>query len=361
MKTTGSVLIFEDDPKFAALLGVQIERQLGATAKVSVFKPKLFGRGAGTFEDRLKAEIGGLKSGVNLWVSDRDLSATPQFMGFSESAVSRVANELALPVCLYARGNGNELLDRQRNWTEGRIILDASRGPDEMGRQIAILYRGFLELGEKLESTLLKLSQSSSLTLTPSRVLSEILGKPDIADKLALYGSGDQKVLADLLPFRGDHLGLRIPRILGYWLCDSVLRFPGITVNAVAAASYLNIAQQAFENDERIQKLFRRAIYKGPFADVKSPLWWRPDLDEILLKRGWTNGHELCNSLGIEVEECRCSVDARLQAGYYCMIRKLPVSRENSKGNISWFPSGADLARIATPEYEEIGPWLGLF
>lgn len=106
---------------------------------------------------------------------------------------------------------------------------------------------------------------------TPSRVLAEILVKPDIVDKLAQYGSGDQKVLADLLPFIG-HLDSRIPRILGYWLWDSVLRFPGIIVNTVAAASYLDIAPETFV-DLRIQKLGKKALYNGPFADEKAPLW----------------------------------------------------------------------------------------
>ena len=42
------------------------------------------------------------------------------------------------------------------------------------------------------------------------------------------------------------------------------------------------------------------------------------------------------------------------------MVTKQPVSLENSRGNISWFPPGADLARIRTDVYNDVGPWLGL-
>jgi hypothetical protein len=45
-------------------------------------------------------------------------------------------------------------------------------------------------------------------------------------------------------------------------------------------------------------------------------------------------------------------------AGYYCMLRELPVSFENSKGGLPWFPRGADLARVSRSAYEQLGPWL---
>jgi hypothetical protein len=61
------------------------------------------------------------------------------------------------------------------------------------------------------------------------------------------------------------------------------------------------------------------------------------------------------------VKECKCSVDNTSRAGYYCMITEKPVSDKNSKGNISWFPSGADLARIAKPEFDKLAPWIGLY
>jgi hypothetical protein len=358
---TGSILLFEDDARFAESLGREIKKQVGRSARVDIFEPHLDQIAGNAFEDRLKTEIPQPVGAVSLWVSDRDLSATRHFMGFSESAVSRVANEWAVPVCLYARGSGNDLLDRQRNWTEGRIILDANVGKDEMARQISLVYAGFVQIHSRLKRILTQAKRLNSATLTPARILTKILERPGIADKLALYGSGDQKVLADLLPFAGDQLAERIPRILGYWLWDSVLRFPGIVVSSIAAASYLNISAETFIGNPRISRIFRKALYGGPFADNQSHLWWRSDLDEILVERKVTSGYELCAALGIQTEPSHCCVDPTIPAGFYCMIRKLPVSRQNSKGNISWFPSGADLARISNPDYEELGPWLGLY
>jgi hypothetical protein len=41
------------------------------------------------------------------------------------------------------------------------------------------------------------------------------------------------------------------------------------------------------------------------------------------------------------------------------MLSKKPVSLENSKGGLTWFPRGADLARISNKKFEEDVPWLG--
>lgn len=361
MKRPGAVLIFEDDPKFATSLARAIRARVGTTVNVTIFAPRLNRRKEETFEDRLKVELLKPANGVHLWVTDRDLSATQSLIGFSESAVSRVANEWAIPVCLYARGTGNSLLDRQRNWAEGRIILDANQGPAEMARQIGIIYKGFATINVSLGALLSHKRTGRQPPLTPARMLAHLLGKPAVADKVAQYGSGDQKVLADLLPFKNSELQSRIPRILGYWLWDAVLRFPGILVNEVAAASYLDIDPATFKKNRKLQHLFRSALYEGPFADDQNKLWWRTDLDTILLGQEVSSGYNLCKKLKIGARHCYCCVDPNETAGYYCMIRKEPVSYKHSNGNISWFPPGADLARVSTPVYKEIGPWVGLF
>src|ERR1017187_8977454 len=180
---TGSILLFEDDTSFAESLAQEIKRQVGRGTRVNVFAPHLDQPVGNAFEDRLKEEIPIPVGGVTLWVSDRDLSATPHFMGFSESAVSRVANEWAIPVCLYARGNGNDLLDRQRNWAEGRIILDANGGKTEMARQISLVSAGFVEIYDRLKRILTQAKRAKSGTLTPARILTKILERPGIADK----------------------------------------------------------------------------------------------------------------------------------------------------------------------------------
>jgi hypothetical protein len=196
--------------------------------------------------------------------------------------------------------------------------------------------------------------------------MAHILGQMELVDKIASYGSGDQKMVAEILPFVGktkvSEFKRRLPCLFGYWLYDSILRFPGLLVNSTAAASYLDIDVANFQKDEQVRGLFKSALYRGPFAREEDPFWWRGMLDDLLLQGGCTNGRSYVKAkLNRNVESCHCSVDKKLKAGYYCVASKQPVSLDNSRGNISWFPPGADLARIRNDIFDEMGPWLGLF
>ena len=78
-------------------------------------------------------------------------------------------------------------------------------------------------------------------------------------------------MVAEILPFadrkRHAELRQRLPSLFGYWLVDSILRFPGLLLNAVASASYLDISVQAFEGD--VRNAFKSALYRGPFNDTR--------------------------------------------------------------------------------------------
>ena len=155
-----------------------------------------------------------------------------------------------------------------------------------------------------------------------------------------------------------DALYKRMPRVLGKWLFLSVLRFPGVLVNEVATASYLNIDPGDFKKKE-VQALFRKGEYKGPFAEL-GPWWWRRTLDGLLDKSDCEDGRELADKSNIKVRAC-LDPKSKKQAGYYCMLTRKPVSEENSRGGISWFPSGADLARIRKDKFEEITALVGMY
>jgi hypothetical protein len=43
------------------------------------------------------------------------------------------------------------------------------------------------------------------------------------------------------------------------------------------------------------------------------------------------------------------------------MLTRFPVSPNNSRGGISWFPSGADLARIRKAEFDQITALVGMY
>src|SRR5207249_1513314 len=111
-----------------------------------------------------------------------------------------------------------------------------------------------------------------------------------------------------------------------------ILRFPGLLVSEVAAASYLNIAPGAFKH-AAVQQLFSKALYKGPFCEEESPRWWRVELDALLTSAACSDGREFAakKSGGKPPAPCQCSVDHSLRAGYYCMLTEKPVSLEKSK------------------------------
>jgi len=355
------ILWFEDDDRQYSKLQSAVAKKRLKDFVVRRFMASSDGEGA--YEDRLVQELRSSNYGdVRLIVCDRDLSTTKEYPGLSEAVVSKVANNLGVPICLYARGIADSVFQRQEAWGDGRIVLDCKK-PDEMANKIVVLAKGFVEVANQLNEVLRLTGDREPKT--PAEVVAAMLGDPGSADKIALYASGDQKMVSEILPFvkkNKEKLRPRVPMLIGYWLYDSILRFPGLFVNRVAAASYLNIAVADFMKDLKIQELFKEALYKGPFADKEEPLWWRAKLDDIRQDARCSDGQELVEKkLKKSVKPCLCSVDKKSRAGWYCVVTEKPVSLDNSKGNITWFPRGADLSRIRKDVYEEIGPWLGLY
>jgi len=363
------VILFEDDPDKRPQLAKYLKKYL--PYKVSVVEIDGHGkqdRGI-TYEDQLKEMLMKYGTGKALVLCDKDLSGLGEkFIGLSYSTVAAVADRLGLPLCLYARGEeqqgGEAFLRSLAPWEKKRIFLDY-RNEKNLAVDSAKIFKGFNDIAIAY-SKLSKKSQS-----TPARALAAILGKEGIDDRISLYGSGEQGFLEDIMPFitrkspsrsksiATGELKRRMPRILGNWLYTSILRFPGIFVNQIAAASYLNINPNDFSKPD-IQNLFRKAKYSGPFADAEiGPWWWRHELDNIVINRKFKDGFSLAKVKHPRIRPCLDSKDE--PAGFYCMVTKEPVSEKNSRGGVSWFPSGADLARIRYDKFRELGPWIGLY
>lgn len=294
---------------------------------------------------------------ATLLLVDRNLAKIPQFIGLSVSAVAGAARRLAIPICAYARQPSPEEYRWRGRWQEGHIVLDDD-SDEEMARKAVLAAKGFARLLSRLPKALRDKANNS-----PAKVLAAVLGKPEYADKIALYSVGDQNRLSAIPSEPKKANKLRIKRMacfLGYWLWDSLLRYPGLLVNATAAASHLNIAEKDFRKSS-IRRVFREALYRGPFADSARPQWWRGVLDDIVSKEGCDDGLAFVRKKlrTTRINPCKCSVDSSKSAGYYCIISEKPVSLENSKGGLSWLPRGADLARISNKKFEEFGPWLG--
>lgn len=82
-------------------------------------------------------------------------------------------------------------------------------------------------------------------------------------------------------------------------------------------------------------------------------------LEDLVAEAGVTDGRAYATKqLGKAVARSECCEDASKPAGYYCFLSERPVSLENSKAGLPWFPRGADLARVCKSRYEEDEPWL---
>ena len=249
------------------------------------------------------------------------------------------------------------MFEQKRQWGDGRVILDYAAGSTYLGQQVATVAAGFAAIEKGLAAA------GTALNDTPAKLLAHLLQRPKLSDKIALYGAGDQGMLKEIIlaTKKDKQATQRQVRVLGYWLWDSILRFPGLLLGGVPAASYLNIAVESFAKAE-IRKMFAKTLYEGPFCCEATPRWWRADLDELLLDAKCGDGREFVGKKhgGRLPPPCQCSVAKSLRARYYCMLTHKPVSLEKSK-TVTWFPPGADLARVAIPAPEARGPWLGEF
>lgn len=352
------IILFEDKPQYESKLLHVLNNKLGSKGSVILFKPGKGTKQTGTFEERLESDLN--KSGflnASLIVADMDLSEIQPYRGLSEQMVRSVADKFGIPECCYARGEKRDqdlLTNAERR--EARIAVTIEEGNDLFAERIVSIADGFSFIENQLPSALKKLSQRS-----PGHLLGKILDKLEYAEKIELYASGDQNRLASIPRGRGNEdLKIRLLACwLGYWLWDSVIRYPGVVVNEIAASSYLNIYEGTFRKTHAIRDLFKKALYRGPFAEAVGPLWWRGMLDDILVKDRCSDGREYASKkLRKTIRRSECYEDPTKPAGYYCMLKKKPVSLEKSRGGLPWFPRGADLARVSLRGYGELGPWL---
>ena len=354
------ILLFDDIRGNREEVTAALKAALGARGEIQEFVPGK--EAAGTHEDRLAKDL--LQSPntpVDLIIADRDLSGyTNEYRGLSESTVRRVADALGIPECGYARGERRDDPDyiSRGEHREACIRLDLKPLDRFAARAVAIA-DGFSMITKYLQE-----SKAAGQKTTAAKLLAQILGKPQYADKIALYASGDQSRLMAVHRLRTvkedePQKIRRMTCLLGYWLWDSVLRFPGVTVGVIPASSYLNIQLEAFCDDPQIQELFQTAVYQGPFSGAKIKMWWRGMLDDIVSQADCKDGREFATKkLKRDIPPSQCCDESAIPAGYYCMLKQKPVSLKNSKGNLPWLPRGADLARVSNSSYEELVPWL---
>lgn len=354
------LVLFDDNPdpeRIAALVGT-LKTTLHANGDVHHFRLPKGTPEEGMYEDRIFRALGQAPfAGANMIVADRDLSATDGLSGLSESTVKLVADKLVIPECAYARDAQLETeFLKNAEQREARIVVSLHDGEVRFAEQVVSIAKGFSTILARLPEAMKTKGRKS-----PGRLLASLLEKPEYADKISLYAAGDQNRIAAVLNAKSDQTERRLACLLGYWLWDSVLRYPGVVVNEIAAGSYLNIGKDEFSKPE-VRKLFDSALYNGPFSVAKGLLWWRGMLDDFVSANECTDGRELvAKKLDLKVDQVQpsqCCEDPAKQAGYYCMLSHQSVSLGNSHAGLSWFPRGADLARICNTQFNEEVPWI---
>jgi hypothetical protein len=365
MKTKRTVLLFEDSTEERPVIADALQRAMPKDVTVIPFEGGKTGN-EGTYENRIRKHFKAL-GGADFIICDQDLSQIPGYSGLSAQVIMGLAYAEGIPVALYSRGKEDFMTQRlkaRRPFLERRFLLhldDQNWDAEQFARKARIIFDGCQSVLGFLQKKLKKTSKPAGQT--PAKWMSQLLDRPQIVNRLELYGSGDQQYLSWLVASGREDDHKQFTRVLAaelsYWLWDSILRFPGITVNKVAAASLLNLSPETWEKPE-VQALFESAKYHGPFA-VDKKFWWRDELQAIVRKAAAEDGLAFVTAKGIKgAVRSSCRVKSEKTAGYYCMLSEEPVSREESVGNIPYFPSGADLARISRPEFKKVAPWAGL-
>ena len=303
--------------------------------------------------------------GVAMVVADHDLSGYGS-VRISESAVADACRQAAIPICTYHRAPSAKSASQSLRGIYGQtksfsISLDMSPGNEvAAARNIVSLADGFEYIRSKFTYVSPEIKQQG-----PAAILAEILGRSGLANSFALYAAGPT-LASDAIYHISQNsdnyqhvtydLDERLPFILGCWLNNYILPFPGLILNSKATASYLNIAIEEFM---RYADYFKTAEYDGPFAGIER-YWWRTDLDQMLIDLDFEDGRELLKGSGIEVFPCLCANTHTSPAGYYCIVRKQPISLDASVGNLGWIPQGAHLSRIDQDIYDTVAHMMGI-
>jgi hypothetical protein len=366
MKTDAPlVLLFEDDPTELPALELALKQAFPhGTEIVSMLSKPGNPKRKGTYEELLRKDFADEFQRAELILCDQDLSGSNIYPGLSANVVMSVAREEGIPFAMYGRGNRDDMVVRlrqRRPFLERRFVLELGNEwvPATFAASAAMVFDGCREIRKLLNETIPPRRIEAS---SPAVWMSKILKRDSIRTRLSLYGSGDQQYLESLAFTDLQKNRTKLVRVLAtelsYWLWDSILRFPGIIVDSVAAASLLNLSPASWEKVP-VQALFAIARYDGPFSS-RDCFWWRDELLRIVDAGECPDGLSLAKKKGIKgVVRSACCEDSRKPAGCYCMLSRKPVSRANSYGNIPYFPSGADLARISRKEFQRVAPWAG--
>ena len=342
----GQILVFEDrDESFADLEKGFIKE--GKPKLLKHYIPKKEGRVKPEDLDRLFVP----KAPIGLVVLDQDLSL---YKGayVSSAEVKESCLRMGMPLCVYATKNEDYKVKEYMAWSEAQIALDSRDSMDGLAKKCLIIFQGFSELRSAFDKARGRKKDAPS-------VLQKVLKAPTAASaQIQQYAWGERQILARV---KNRIHSRYMATMAGYWIFNVLLRFPGVMLNEIAAASYLGILPVSFAENS-VRRLFARAEYSGPFAGL-GQFWWAAELDSLisgLAGNRDSRGLTYARKNGLKVSKARCIEGKHLGAGYYCIITGEPVCLRHSDSPSGWLPLGADRSRISQSKYRQLSPWLGI-
>ncbi len=363
MASQSLIVLFEDTPKNLQRIRNGILKFLSTSDVILIDFLELFNSDNQTkYKTGLSFDVveGILENNaigiVEMVIVDVDLSQYKEF-SINEPVISNICDKLGIPICVYSTQVDESEIERIKNWSEKSIILNRNQDITVLSKHCVAIYRGFKKIREEFGKFTAKKFQG------PIELLAKVMDAPNSAEaQMALYETGYFSVFSKSV-VESEARNRTFPILLGYWLFNSLLRFPGVLLNDIATASYLNIDLEEFRRNKKVREIFDDAMYDGPFSDITS-FWWKDRLDERIataeVEKNMSDVQALLKSEGIrQVPPARCIEGEHDGAGFYCIITKEAVCEKHSVGNISWIPAGAVISRIKKSKWDELGPWFG--
>jgi hypothetical protein len=293
---------------------------------------------------------------IDLVLLDTDLSRIGN--GVGQTTYRQAFQNLGIPVCRYTkRGSDTVIINfkkLRRLAVEGASSVfvpgDKLRGADlpKLLPWMKDIHQGFSTLRERLISEPKLLTE----TMGPVDILAKALDEPTLKSDLLGYTAQNFFFFAAPEESQRDIRQNQATR-LGYWLLNYILEFPGPILSSKAAAAFLNVKINSFEN-ETLQNHIASARYKGPFCGLDQ-YYWRKKLLDILDS---DNGDIAKAEALKDVTLTRVDSKNPESSAYLCIVsgKLIPASKAGPQPD--WIPSGAQLARISQDFYDELGPML---
>ncbi len=356
------IVFFEDDPQPYEELHEQLESQVATTPNAARFvpPPRRPNEPAQSYDMRLRSQIRRFLSSprvASLAVLDYDLTMYDPLV--DRDGVQTVCQQIGVPVCVYTFQPGaatrTEYLLRSR---DREISIDVAEQSSRVPQLLISYASGFDQLvaNSNLSSTQRMDQFAKSVLKAPA----------EAALALQRYRWGPKTPVAVVRASRKLDSARKtriVASTLGYWVVNELLHFAGVLLNATAAASYLDIDDQQFNERAEVRGLFDDAVYRGPFSET-GPYWWTCELDRIIATGSPASsthgtGYDLAQSKLGGISHCRCA-EGHEGAGYFCIVSERPVCERHSVRPMALIPLGADRSRIRKREFARLPPWLTL-